>query len=190
MLVVHGCDPGASAGHCVLVDGAVHWLGSDPPNPDVHVDVLAVEGQFLARTKYTTHKGRRIAVSSKAILTLAFHAGLLAGRGHRRARVLRMAPEVWRALLWADADSLGAEQVVGRLRRDLGQLGNAATDDAVESNGLARAGAVVGLERRGQTPGGLEWKCERQPGWEDVRIVRPRASALAAPRARKRRAAK
>lgn len=192
MMIVHGCDPGASAGYCTLVvcaTGAhVTLLGPDP-NP-APCDVLAIEGQYVSRAKRTWHKGRALVVNSRAVPTLSFHAGLIAGRT-QAGRILRIEPDVWRALLWADCPA--AEQAIGRLRRDLGLIATAATpaagygpsDDEVEAYGLARAGAVVGLERRGVTPGGLPWVCEPQPHgrlsdavWFDVRIPKPKVSRL------------
>lgn len=157
-----------------MLDGGYPTLLSHPRVSEATIDVLAIEGQYVAPR--TTHKGgKRFTVNAKTVPTLAFRAGLQAHSLGVPRRLLRMQPDVWRA--FCGLGQYSSLVAVNHLRRALGSLAVGHTDDEIEAYGLACAARAVGAERKGVLPDGRAWAAKPQGPWEDVVIPTPRHAA-------------
>lgn len=143
-------DPGAAPGFAWAFSDGSAGVSEDPDAvPAVQWDEVVIEDQHLSRFLYRA--GRRIAISKKAQLTLVRTAERLLVRfappGSPTA-AHRLAPDVWRGLLWPGAGRrLPKPVVVARLIRDEPALAGL-PHDVVEARGILRAWATLDPQQK------------------------------------------
>lgn len=134
---VLACDPGASSGFAVLLDGELAYASSTLPPRDY--DEAVFEAQHSAASVW--RDGVRVRISRKSQSTLGFTAGRLFERV-TATRKFRILPDDWRALLWPGSRRLPKKVVLARLEVAYGDLvltRGKPRADVLEAVGIAHA---------------------------------------------------